>query len=222
MKVGFCGLGLMGAPMVRRLLAAGHEVKVWNRTPAKAAALASMGAQVVGTPAQAASGVDGVLMCLARRRGSRGGGVRRPGSGAGQRPEVAGGPFEHFARCHSHPGPAIGRCVRRRLDRCARVRRRRRRGSGHTRRSSLAGRRRISSRPLPSCAPMPATSRIWERPVPGRPRNCATRPSWPPRSSRSPRRSGSRSATASTSTSWRRRWPAVLPTPSRFRSSCLA
>jgi 3-hydroxyisobutyrate dehydrogenase-like beta-hydroxyacid dehydrogenase len=64
MKIGFCGLGLMGAPMVRRLLAAGHEVKVWNRTPAKAAGLASLGAQVAATPAQAASGVDGLLMCL--------------------------------------------------------------------------------------------------------------------------------------------------------------
>src|SRR5215208_3465813 len=64
MKIGFCGLGLMGAPMVRRLLAAGHEVRVWNRTPEKTAALASLGAQVVGTPAQAASGVDGMLMCL--------------------------------------------------------------------------------------------------------------------------------------------------------------
>lgn len=64
MKLGFCGLGLMGAPMVRRLLAAGHEVKVWNRSPAKAAPLASLGAQVTGTPAEAASDVAGVLMCL--------------------------------------------------------------------------------------------------------------------------------------------------------------
>jgi len=64
MKLGFCGLGLMGAPMVRRLLAAGHEVKVWNRSAAKAQPLAAQGAQVVGTPREAASGVDGVLMCL--------------------------------------------------------------------------------------------------------------------------------------------------------------
>jgi len=64
MKLGFCGLGLMGAPMVRRLLAAGHEVKVWNRSPAKAAPLASLGAQVTGTAAEAASDVAGVLLCL--------------------------------------------------------------------------------------------------------------------------------------------------------------
>lgn len=64
MKLGFCGLGLMGAPMVRRLLAAGHQVQVWNRSQAKAQPLAALGARVMDTPAQAASGVDGVLMCL--------------------------------------------------------------------------------------------------------------------------------------------------------------
>ncbi len=64
MKLGFCGLGLMGTPMVRRLLAAGHEVHVWNRSPAKAAHLAALGARIASTPAEAASGVEGVLMCL--------------------------------------------------------------------------------------------------------------------------------------------------------------
>ncbi|MFJ0877296.1 NAD(P)-binding domain-containing protein, partial [Bordetella bronchiseptica] len=37
----FCGAGLMGAPMIRRLLAAGHRVRVWNRSAAKAQALAA-------------------------------------------------------------------------------------------------------------------------------------------------------------------------------------
>lgn len=64
MKLGFCGLGLMGAPMVKRLLAAGHEVKVWNRSAAKAEPLAALGAQVMPTAREAADGVDGVLMCL--------------------------------------------------------------------------------------------------------------------------------------------------------------
>ena len=64
MKLGFCGLGLMGAPMVRRLLAAGHEVQVWNRSPAKVAPLAGLGAHIARTPAEAATGVDGVLMCV--------------------------------------------------------------------------------------------------------------------------------------------------------------
>ena len=64
MKLAFCGLGLMGEPMVQRLLAAGHTVKVWNRTPAKAHALIASGAQWCDTPSQAASDVDGVFMCL--------------------------------------------------------------------------------------------------------------------------------------------------------------
>ena len=64
MKLGFCGLGLMGAPMVQRLLAAGHEVSVWNRSPGKAAHLATLGARIASTPFDAANGADGVLMCL--------------------------------------------------------------------------------------------------------------------------------------------------------------
>ncbi len=54
----------MGEPMVTRLLAAGHTVNVWNRTPAKAQALAELGAHCCDSPAQAASDVDGVFMCL--------------------------------------------------------------------------------------------------------------------------------------------------------------
>ncbi|WP_350294580.1 NAD(P)-dependent oxidoreductase [Limnohabitans sp. Rim8] len=64
MKLAFCGLGLMGEPMALRLLSAGHTVNVWNRTPAKAQALIALGAHWCDTPAQAASDVDGVFMCL--------------------------------------------------------------------------------------------------------------------------------------------------------------
>lgn len=64
MNLGFCGLGLMGAPMVRRLLAAGHLVKVWNRSPDKVTPLLALGAVAASTPVDAATGVDGVLMCL--------------------------------------------------------------------------------------------------------------------------------------------------------------
>ncbi|WP_344445750.1 NAD(P)-binding domain-containing protein, partial [Kitasatospora nipponensis] len=35
-KIALLGLGTMGAPMARRLLAAGHELTVWNRTAARA------------------------------------------------------------------------------------------------------------------------------------------------------------------------------------------
>ena len=64
MKLAFCGLGIMGEAMVRRLLQAGHEVRVWNRTRAKAEGVVSLGARWCDTPAQAAQGVEGLLMCL--------------------------------------------------------------------------------------------------------------------------------------------------------------
>lgn len=64
MKLGFCGLGLMGAPMVRQLLKAGHTVRVWNRSPEKAAPLVALGAYLVATPQDTAMDADGVLMCL--------------------------------------------------------------------------------------------------------------------------------------------------------------
>ncbi len=55
MKVGFIGLGRMGQNMARRLLEAGHDLKGYNRTHAKAAALAPAGAKVVRSIADAVS-----------------------------------------------------------------------------------------------------------------------------------------------------------------------
>ena len=52
----FLGLGLMGAPMAGRLLDAGHQLSVWNRSPAKAAPLEEAGARRAGTPREAATG----------------------------------------------------------------------------------------------------------------------------------------------------------------------
>lgn len=59
--VAFLGLGAMGQRMARRLLEAGHPVRVWNRDPAKAMALGAAGAQVAGTPGEAAEGASVVL-----------------------------------------------------------------------------------------------------------------------------------------------------------------
>ncbi|HUH40182.1 MAG TPA: NAD(P)-dependent oxidoreductase [Castellaniella sp.] len=64
MRIGFCGLGLMGTPMVRRLLAAGHEVLVWNRSPGRAAVLQAEGATVCQTPQALGQQCALVLMCL--------------------------------------------------------------------------------------------------------------------------------------------------------------
>ncbi len=64
MKIAFLGLGNMGSPMVRRLLAAGHEVTVWNRTRARAETLAANGAAIASTPADAARTAEAVLTML--------------------------------------------------------------------------------------------------------------------------------------------------------------
>jgi 3-hydroxyisobutyrate dehydrogenase-like beta-hydroxyacid dehydrogenase len=64
MKIGFLGLGNMGSAMARRLLEAGHEVTVWNRSAAAAEALASDGALVAATAAEAAQGREIVVSML--------------------------------------------------------------------------------------------------------------------------------------------------------------
>jgi 3-hydroxyisobutyrate dehydrogenase-like beta-hydroxyacid dehydrogenase len=51
MRIGFCGTGMMGGPMAVRLVEAGHDVKVWNRTAAKADAVVERGAARAGLPA---------------------------------------------------------------------------------------------------------------------------------------------------------------------------
>ncbi|WP_323016249.1 NAD(P)-dependent oxidoreductase [Castellaniella sp.] len=64
MHIGFCGLGRMGAPMVRRLLQAGHQVSVWNRSPGPAQLLAADGAQVCATPRELGDRCAWVALCL--------------------------------------------------------------------------------------------------------------------------------------------------------------
>ena len=56
MQIGFIGLGRMGSGMAADLLRAGHEVTVYNRTPAKAEALAAEGAKVAASIAEACHG----------------------------------------------------------------------------------------------------------------------------------------------------------------------
>ena len=55
MRVGFIGLGVMGAPMARHLLAAGHDVAVWARRPEAADALVAAGAARCASPAALAA-----------------------------------------------------------------------------------------------------------------------------------------------------------------------
>src|SRR6516165_5011466 len=64
MKVGFLGLGKMGTPMALRVLAAGHELSVWNRTEGRTDPLIREGAIAAGTPAEAELGADAVITML--------------------------------------------------------------------------------------------------------------------------------------------------------------
>ncbi|AQW67681.1 NAD(P)-dependent oxidoreductase [Pseudomonas putida] len=64
-SLGFAGVGLMGLPMCKRLLAAGYRLWVWNRSPEKCQALVAAGARLAASPAELARQVDMVLLCLA-------------------------------------------------------------------------------------------------------------------------------------------------------------
>jgi 3-hydroxyisobutyrate dehydrogenase-like beta-hydroxyacid dehydrogenase len=63
--IGFIGLGTMGSRMAQRLLAAGYPLTVYNRTRAKAEALAAKGAAIVETPRALAAACDYIMMSLA-------------------------------------------------------------------------------------------------------------------------------------------------------------
>ncbi len=62
MKIGFIGLGIMGAPMAEHLLHAGHALYVWARQPQQADFLLTQGANFASSPADLAFHVD--VLCL--------------------------------------------------------------------------------------------------------------------------------------------------------------
>ena len=74
-SVAVLGTGIMGAAMARNLCRAGLDVRVWNRTRAKAEPLATEGARVTDSPREAVEGADVRPDDALRRRTSR---VRRP------------------------------------------------------------------------------------------------------------------------------------------------
>jgi 3-hydroxyisobutyrate dehydrogenase-like beta-hydroxyacid dehydrogenase len=63
-RVGFVGAGRMGAPMVRRLVGAGHEVRALGRSVEKARAVGELGAQPVTDLADVADGAEVVVVCV--------------------------------------------------------------------------------------------------------------------------------------------------------------
>ncbi len=64
MEIAWIGTGIMGAPMARRLLRAGHGVRVYNRSAEKARPLAGDGAVVAADAAEAARGADVVFIMV--------------------------------------------------------------------------------------------------------------------------------------------------------------
>jgi 3-hydroxyisobutyrate dehydrogenase-like beta-hydroxyacid dehydrogenase len=65
MEIGFIGIGQMGRGMAANLLAAGHRLRVYNRSPDKLAPLLEQGAQAASTPREAAAGAELVFTMLA-------------------------------------------------------------------------------------------------------------------------------------------------------------
>jgi 3-hydroxyisobutyrate dehydrogenase len=63
-RVGFIGLGTMGAAMAANVRRAGFPLVVWNRTPGRAGALLELGAGEASSPAELASRVDVVVSCV--------------------------------------------------------------------------------------------------------------------------------------------------------------
>jgi 3-hydroxyisobutyrate dehydrogenase len=63
-RLGYLGLGMMGFPMSRRLLSAGYDVTVWNRSASKAKALIESGARPAANPREVATSASIIFMCV--------------------------------------------------------------------------------------------------------------------------------------------------------------
>ncbi|HUU61401.1 MAG TPA: NAD(P)-dependent oxidoreductase [Acidimicrobiia bacterium] len=63
-RIGFIGLGIMGSGMARNLLAKGHALSVWNRSPERLAPILEAGATAAESPAALAAGSDLVMICV--------------------------------------------------------------------------------------------------------------------------------------------------------------
>ena len=64
MRIGFVGLGTMGEPIANNLRKAGHDLTVWNRTPARASHIVGKGGKLAASPRECASGKDLVFTCV--------------------------------------------------------------------------------------------------------------------------------------------------------------
>ena len=63
-RIGFVGLGTMGAAMAANVRRAGFEVTAWNRTPGRAVGLSALGVAEAATPAAVGRASDAVVVCV--------------------------------------------------------------------------------------------------------------------------------------------------------------
>ncbi|MBA3389857.1 MAG: NAD(P)-binding domain-containing protein, partial [Rubrobacter sp.] len=63
-RIGFIGLGIMGAGMARNLLRAGFDLQVWNRTASRMQPLVDEGAKPATSPAGLAAECDIIITCV--------------------------------------------------------------------------------------------------------------------------------------------------------------
>jgi 3-hydroxyisobutyrate dehydrogenase-like beta-hydroxyacid dehydrogenase len=70
-KLGFLGLGIMGGPMARRLMEAGHHVALWSKSPGKAERFATYGGTACETPRDVARQSEIVFLCVGNTAMSR-------------------------------------------------------------------------------------------------------------------------------------------------------
>ena len=175
-KLGYLGLGMMGFPMSRRLIKAGHDVTVWNRSAAKATALVEAGAKAAACPRDVAIRRRHHLHVPHRRRCRRSGGVRpRWPRGVRRLRQARRRLLVDPSGCGPrHRRAAQGR-QRHGMDRRAGLRRHhgrgRRHACGHGRRRC----RRHRTGAGPMCCRWRDGSRIWARPARARPQSSATR-----------------------------------------------
>lgn len=64
MRVGFIGMGLMGVPMAKRLLQAGIDLSIWNRTAVACEPLHTVGAHATNSARELAASVDVLMLCV--------------------------------------------------------------------------------------------------------------------------------------------------------------
>jgi 3-hydroxyisobutyrate dehydrogenase len=114
LKVAFVGLGNMGQGMAGRLLEAGHQLHLYNRTASRAQALVQRGARLFDTPKDACQGVDAVISMVADDEASRAVWLERDGILAAD-PARSGFAVECSTLSHDWATDLSLRCVARGL-----------------------------------------------------------------------------------------------------------